>query len=459
MAASSVYTKTGTKSDMERKFVKGLEKYVDAQKKLNPGFTYTPATTFAQLRNNWQKFCTDETPIISETKNIPEEKKPAKSVPLNSEKEIIDSTLKQTESVSQPTVNDIDHDRELYKKDMENETVIEAKDIQETKKVVDPLLRGNAIVREYVQSDEGMKRPEEKAAESAASSSTSTPPPTSFDDAFKIPDNKTGAAPGAGQAFGTKPGSGGPPKPKPVEHQPINPNFEDMKKSKQNKQTRRFVKGIVQATAFWMEKGLIWWTTKDIDEAKCIAYGIDGSINLEMLLILNDGQEVMVRQFFMAVCAKAEVHYKWTPDEIEDLEEALYEVMIERGLAPTPMQVLLSVGVSILGKHGFNAFIEKSQVNAVLTMARIEKPEEVAAPPVQRAEPVHAPPAPAPAPEPEATYKPKQRKRAAPKGPEVVHAGDSNLDPEKVMRGEQVVAEEPARRASRKTKVNEIETT
>ena len=56
--------------------------------------------------------------------------------------------------------------------------------------------------------------------------------------------------------------------------------------------------------------------------------------------------------------------------EKQDLADALAEVLLEKGVGPTPTQELLLIAVKIFGGQIANLFILKSQTNALLAQLR-----------------------------------------------------------------------------------------
>ena len=57
-----------------------------------------------------------------------------------------------------------------------------------------------------------------------------------------------------------------------VKTPPVNPYFDDQSNALKKKQTKRFAKYITAFVCFALEKGYVWFATKDINEAKMIEY-------------------------------------------------------------------------------------------------------------------------------------------------------------------------------------------
>jgi hypothetical protein len=149
--------------------------------------------------------------------------------------------------------------------------------------------------------------------------------------------------------------------------EPINPKFDDMSNAKKKRSTKKFAKLIIDGACLLAEKGCIWWTTKDITEDKLAQYQIEDTMDLGILLSLEDGQRQPVIQWFRARRLEAEVAFKVSETDKEDLYDSLYEVMLEKGIAPTPMQeLLINVGKVFLLDMGVKAFQLSQQINNVL---------------------------------------------------------------------------------------------
>lgn len=361
--AIKVYLKTqGTTAD-ERKMIKALQKAIKSRVKQDAGFEFTPARNLAELKAYYIHHCAEDAAIISETKNPA---KPKTQTPVE------DQTKSEPNEPAEPKNNG----KKENTTDME-ETIEETTSSNESgsrrEPFLDPMLQHNPNIRDYV-TDDTMQRPEDKEAKRQEQTTNEIPEPNNFDDAFKIPGDNGPTS--SGPAGNNKKQE----KPQPKQYEPVNPKFDEMSTSKKNKQTKRFAKYIVETTAMLTEKGCIWWTTKDINDIKLAEYELEGVINLEIMLSMDENQQMTVRQFFKMHCEMAKTMYTFTDIEKEELADALYDVMIERGIAPTPMQTLLMVAVGIVGKRLFTAFITKVQIGTILhhraVMKEKEQPDE-----------------------------------------------------------------------------------
>ncbi|MEG7735986.1 hypothetical protein U2446_15120, partial [Listeria monocytogenes] len=67
------------------------------------------------------------------------------------------------------------------------------------------------------------------------------------------------------------------------------------------------------------EKGITWWATKDINDAKIVEYELTGEYNLDMLVSLENGAEISIKGFFANQCKSAEQLAKFEPEEKQDI--------------------------------------------------------------------------------------------------------------------------------------------
>jgi hypothetical protein len=237
------------------------------------------------------------------------------------------------------------------------EPVVEKTNTQQTQgAVIDPFNEGEVIVRDYV-ADNGFKENEKKG-----DAKTTFEEPSDFKSSFEMPkeeDEKDGSHVGGDHKKE--------PKKQHQKPEPINPKFDDMSNAKKKRSTKKFAKLIIDGACLLAEKGCIWWTTKDITEDKLAQYQIEDTMDLGILLSLEDGQRQPVIQWFRARRLEAEVAFKVSETDKEDLYDSLYEVMLEKGIAPTPMQeLLINVGKVFLLDMGVKAFQLSQQINNVL---------------------------------------------------------------------------------------------
>jgi hypothetical protein len=316
-----IYNKKGTLSLKEKAMVRELEKATDLLIKEDPSFSLSPANDISELQDLFNNYAVQdvefEETINTKDTNMEETQEPIKEV-----------------------------------KESSNE------------KMVDPFNREEPIVRDYVMTEEF---PELETSNSAKSSYDE---PISFDDSFSIPDGDNLAS------KSREPESN--PQPEPAQRQdPVNPSFNDMDSAKQRKKTKRFAKQIVSFTCDLLEKGFEWYTMKDISEAKLAEYEINDEMDLSVLLDVTPTQQMTVKEFFLSQHAVIREESKIDSEDREDLADALTEVFLEKGIAPTPMQDLIIIGAKIVVIQGLKATAIANSHKSILMQLRQNRAEEV----------------------------------------------------------------------------------
>jgi hypothetical protein len=239
-------------------------------------------------------------------------------------------------------------------------------DVNDDTDFVDPFNRENPKVRDYVLSDNPLE--ENISTKEKPNPFQKFDEPTNFDEAFEIPDS---AKMGEGKKVqGNDENEKQSSKSRSSSREPLNPSFDEMSASKKKRSTKKFAKYIVETTTMLTEKGFVWYANKDITEAKLAEYELNGEIDLNLLLTLEDGQEATVRQFFQSQLSAAEELLKITDEEKSDLTDALAEVMQEKGFAPTPAQELMLVAATIFGRQAITMFALKASTNNLLAQLR-----------------------------------------------------------------------------------------
>jgi hypothetical protein len=322
-----LYNKRGNKNYKEKRLLRELETFFAKKIKEDPSFQneILPASNYEELQKMHSKYVVEDTYII-ESSNTP--------------------TEETTNNMNKKSKNIEDVEFE--------ETKVESKSGSNT--FIDPFNREEPIIRDYVM-DGGFK--EEERTEPKK---TFFEEPTSFDEAFVIPDDtKEEEAPKSKAPTETKTRE-----PK----ESLNPNFDEMSAGKKKRSTQKFAKYIVEAVSTLSEKGFVWYANADINDAKLAEYEMSGEMDLSLLVSMEDGQEVTVKQFFQVQCAKAELLSKWTDEQKHDMSSALAEVLMEKGVAPTPMQELLLVTLTVIGGQALTLLTLKSQTNSLLNQLR-----------------------------------------------------------------------------------------
>lgn len=327
-----IYTKRGNKNYKEKRMLKDLEPLLERKISENPNFEqeFLPASNFSELQKLHEKYVVEDVEIEEE----------------NSEKkEIISNRMAKKEL----DIEDVEFEEQVKAKAPASKT--------QGNVFIDPFNREEPIVRDYVM-DGGFK--EEKTAPEQPTK-TFFEEPTSFEEAFEIPENVEEAE-SPKQESTVK-------KDRPIK-EALNPDFDEMSTGKKKRSTKKFAKYIVEAVATLSQKGFVWYANQDINEAKLAEYEMSGEMDLSLLVSLEDGQEVTVKKFFQVQCEQAEMLSHWTDEQKEDMSIALAEVLMEKGIAPTPTQELLLITLTIIGGQAMTLLTLKSQTNSLLNQLR-----------------------------------------------------------------------------------------
>lgn len=329
-----IFLKKGSRNYKEKRLLEALEPIIKKRMAEEPDFgrRFVPANTYEELKALHDRY-----------------------VPDDVEFEEIKTKTNNTMTKSKLVEEDAD---DVY--NFGDETGFNDSDF------VDPFNRENPKVRDYVLSQDPLE--EHTTRQEKPNPFQKFDEPTSFDEAFEIPESvKIGEGKKVKDDDGEKEqgGSRGS-----KSREPLNPNFDDMTAHKKKRSSKKFAKYIVETTTMLLEKGFVWYANKDITEAKLAEYELNGEIDLNLLLTLEDGQEATVKQFFQGQCAAAEQLLKITDEEKSDLADALAEVMMEKGFAPTPMQELMLATATIVGKQAITLMALKAQTNGLLSQLR-----------------------------------------------------------------------------------------
>lgn len=321
-----VYLKKGKRNYKENRLISEIEKAILK----NPQTNVTPAYTMEELQSLHDKLCT-----------------------IDSEFEDVTSTIKDN--------SEIDAKHKEFRKGME-ETVVKESNAKPstTSSFLDPFNDAEPIVRDYV-LNEGF----EKESTQPKIEKTTFDEPTNFEDSFDLPSPEE-----------EKSNAKSSPKDKKEKKSdaPVNPKFDEMDNGKKKRSTKKLAKMIVEGACILAEKGCIWWTTKDITEDKLVQYELENTMDLQILLTLEEGQQITVREWFVNKVAEADQLYKVSKEDKDDLIDSLYEVLLEKGIAPTPMQELIINAVkTFVLDMGLKAFAMQQQIKSVLTQLTLMK--------------------------------------------------------------------------------------
>lgn len=322
-----VYNKRGNTTLKEKAMVRELEKTMSSMLQENPDFTFNPANNQAELEALYNQYVVTDAQVEEYTETGAE--------PTSKTKE-------------EPAPKEVSSDS----------------DADAGRKQIDPFNREEPIIRDYVVEGDF----DEETIDGHGK--TSFEEPMSFDDSFSIPDAGTQQN---AQGRPTRPSE---PEPDQQPSEPMNPNFNEMDSAKQRKKTKRFAKQIVNLTATLIEVGFVWYVSKDITEAKLTEYELQGEMDLSLLLDMPDGQKTTVKEFFVSQLGVINEESKINEEDREDLTDALTEVMLEKGIAPTPTQELMLVVARVVGVKMLTGLAISKSNQSILSQLRGMKGEQ-----------------------------------------------------------------------------------
>jgi hypothetical protein len=347
-----------------KKYIKKLEVAIERMIQKDPEFakTYRPADNMFELKAQFDKYCIETTEIISETKMPKSNKKPVIEEPVietekspeeKQEEEFTFSDEKPTNITNTKTTME-----DEKKPATENQDNIQP----------DPLNRTNPIVREHVLNDSMAPSTDANKSDSQGSSFEE---PKDFETAFELPEGEDF------EEFGSKKKNKDKEKetktssssPSQKHSEPINPGFDDMSNRTKNKKTRRLATRLVGIFCAILEEGIPVWITRDITPAALARLAQERQIDLGLMLELDGNVQMSVAQFFAYMCDEAKKIGKLTEEQKEDLIDDLYDVLLEKGVTPSPIQSLL-IGLAEVGLSvGIKIISIRTQINEVKTMA------------------------------------------------------------------------------------------
>lgn len=317
-----VYLKRGAPNYKEKRLISAIEKAVEERLQKDSSFasTFKPAMDFEELKKLHDELCIENTEFV-EVSNTEQK-----------HKEFRDSIKDGVEPVTE-----------------------KATEVDFSEPFTDPFNDAEPIVRDYV-TEGGFK----EAGSENVQQKTTFEEPTSFEESFQMPSDD--------QDKGSNNTKAQPKKDKKVPDAPINPKFDEMDNGKKKRSTKKFARIIIEGVCVLAEKGCIWWTTKDITEDKLAQYQLEDTMDLDILLTLEDNQRQPVIEWFRSKVKDANELFKVSKEDKDDLVDSLYEVMLEKGVAPTPMQELIINAVkTFVLDMGLKAFALSTQINNVLS--------------------------------------------------------------------------------------------
>jgi hypothetical protein len=334
-----IYNKRGNLNYKERRLVAQITEAVEKKLIENPSLEITPANTSAELEKLYNEHCTEYVEF-QEVQEIPETSEP------------------------NPTENDHKNFRDNL---AENITKTEGTGGEN---VVDPFNRDEAIVRDYVKQSDF---PGDKS--NSTGSKTYGEPQTSFDQMAMPPTEEEQL-----KAKANDPGSSNQPKNNATTNNNTTTNTTtntggetDAQKTKRSK---KFAKTIVLLITGLYQKGVIWWSTKDINEAKLQEHSAKGELDLLEQLSLTEDQDIAVKDFFSMQCQAINQAVIVTQEEKERLTDSLTELLIEKKIAPSNTQMLLFDVVEVFGLKTIAVYQVAEQSKALLEQLIIKAKRE-----------------------------------------------------------------------------------
>lgn len=315
-----IYSKLGKPSHKEAKMIKAIQSSVEKKLAENPNMKFTPASNPDELEKLYREHSSTDVEF--------EEVKPEENNPTDIEKnhkEFRDGLEKTAVAKPETMANDGDF------------------------AFVDPFNDADPIVRDYVTDNNFDKNP---TANDSSNNKTSFDEPTTFKDAFVMPDSNTKSSNTNDK--------------KDKKEDPLNPAYNNQSGGRKKRTNKKFAKYIVEAVCMLAERGFVWWTTKDITEAKIAEYELNDEIDLSLLLTMPNGQQATVKEWFGNQRINAEQLAKFEQAEKDDLAEILAEVLDKKGVSPTEEQELLIIAFSMFGKKFMVAWDIKKGINNVI---------------------------------------------------------------------------------------------
>ena len=304
----------------DKKMADSLRAAIQKKIEQDPSFAkqFVPASTREELRLLHNEYCTEDAVITEEYTNTKKDKGESSFAE------------EKKENVSGDSKNPADDYEDVnVKTDSSGQMnfIDEFDDEIEDSFEADPLKTGNRIKRDYV-IDDGYV--ENAIKEGSDEGRTDFGEPTSAKQAFEIKKPIDNGSPFTTDEKGQAK----------KKEEPFNPSFNDMDNGKKRRATKRFAKTVAQGFCMLAEKGIIYFGTRNITEAKLTEYQLTGELNINLQLSLNDGQIATVAQFFRNQRTLIEQTAKFDNDFKEELEDLLFEWLLEKGFVPNNTQNL-----------------------------------------------------------------------------------------------------------------------
>lgn len=331
--ASSIYIKRGNTTKEEKQYIKALQKFLDE----NPDAEIKPAKNLAQLKKNYDKFCVSDVEF-EETEGDGDE---------------------DTEAEANRKLDEI---LENTKREKEHGAFRDGLDVEENDQITDPFNRNEPIVRDYVTSEDKFSKDGEETKNTGQSVFNE---PTNFRESFSIPGDEQDQKEQSGQSS-----SGTSPKKEKQKTEPLNPVADEMSAGKKKKAAKRLAEAVIHGTCFVLEKGAVWYATKDIQESVLNEHINKKRILPELLLEkldLGQGQQATIKEFFAKHIQDANTLLKVTDEGKEKLIDSLTVVLMEKGVVLTPIQELaIDFVMEVALPLGAVAFAMQQQASGIV---------------------------------------------------------------------------------------------
>lgn len=335
-----IYNKRGNLGHKEKRLVAQITEAVNKKLIENPSLQITPANTPAELEQLYNEYCTETVEFEEISKNTSSNEAPKTTDTEKQHKEFRDGVA---ENVSQ---NDKGAD------------------------FIDPFNRDEAIVRDYVKQSDF---PGDK--NNSTGSKTYGEPQTSFDQ-MKMPPTDEEMANEQKDKSSSSAQSNSASKQTTNTSTPTNNNNGVETDAQKSKRSKKFAKTIVLLVSRLYEKGVIWWGTKDINEAKLQEHSAKGELDLLEQLSLTEEQDIAVKDFFNMQCMAIQKAVKVTQEEKDRLTDSLAELLVEKKIAPSNSQMLIFDIVEVFGLKTLAVYQLTEQTKSLLEQLIIKTKRE-----------------------------------------------------------------------------------
>lgn len=140
--------------------------------------------------------------------------------------------------------------------------------------------------------------------------------------------------------------------------EPMNPGLDDLSPTEKRKQVEMFADAILETYGQLYEAAFTAYCSVKMNKMEILDR--DGSIRLSMVIERGEGGDLTIREQFVKYNEKVASTFVVSPEMKAELREPLIAVLMEKGIAPTPMVSLL-IGV---GRHALIGIFSAAQLKA-----------------------------------------------------------------------------------------------